>query len=239
MAASATLRLTVRDSTAEIVEDPELRLLAGQAGRGAVELAMAGMASEIPLKRRMRRTEAGELVIRELPAGRYVMLVKSPGHAISVVDIELEAEGGEYSVTLERAPQLTVKVFDDRQEPLPGADVWVQPRGGDRMERPGEIPIHIGTTGKDGTLRTETLKSPKVRITAQHHLHGQIHKEVDPRTEPEALLAFGLAGRIEGLLTEGGLPPEPGRWMIVAERPLPAGHARCCARHSAAHHARS
>jgi hypothetical protein len=194
----------------------QLQCIAGPTDGGSIEWGAFGLAQPIELASRLRLLEDGRLVISDLRAGRWTAIVGAAGHATRSLDVELKANA-ERVVVLPAARALQVHVVDAAGEPVGGAALAMQARGGESNQRLLDLPIPVGRTDKGGLCTLRDLPTEETRLTASHPRHGQVSTLV--RGAPaEVVLQFGAPGAIAGRLTDGGRPPAVGRWMIVLER---------------------
>lgn len=219
-----TLTLRVLDLDGAPIARPDVQLVPGAADHGVVELALLGARRPIDLSRRLGRLPDGRLRIAELDAGEWTLLVGAPGFATHKADLTLTADA-ERTVELRGARELRVRTIDPRGEPVADATIYVRSRGASRNVRLIELPRPVGRTREDGWLSISDLPTTTTRITAEHPRHGQVHREVDG-TPGELELRFEEAASITGVLTDGGRPPEPGRWVMVLERRYGDGELR-------------
>ncbi|MEQ1632070.1 MAG: carboxypeptidase-like regulatory domain-containing protein, partial [Planctomycetota bacterium] len=208
------LRVLLPDGTP--CKEPKLQLARGNRDQMAVELQMLGARSQLELPRRTQRLDDGRVRIDDVPAGPWTLLATSKGCGVESQQLTITSDV-ELEVRLRAARTAVVVVTDAAGEPVEGASLFVQPRGGSRAQRILELPTHAGTTDQNGTCTLRDLPTDQTKVTAEHPLHGQVHKDV--AGVPERIdLQFFAAGSITGTLTDGGRPPAPGRWVAVLER---------------------
>jgi len=211
-----SLLLTVRDAAGGIPADIRVRAVAGSGKNGAVEIALFGLREPAERTQQIERLDDGRLVLRDLPAGPWCIVVAASGCATESFDLDLRADT-ERLVSLRQPRVLRVRTVDAAGEPVAEATLYVQPRGGTRQQRIVELPLSAGRTGSDGWCTVRDLPTDSMRLTAMHSLHGQVHALVEGHPA-ELVMQFAAAASIEGVLTDGGRPPPPGRWVIVLER---------------------
>lgn len=214
--AAHALTLTVLAADGRPAEAPEVRLLRGALEFAAVEVATFGFGEPVPLRGRLRRLEDGRLRLERLPPGSYVLLVDTATATAPAQEIDLRGDL-ELTVQLQAFHLLRVRVLDGAGAPLPDAAVYAQARGGSRAARRSQAPWRAGDTDAAGVLIVRTSGQGELRLTARHPAWGEVHGECSAAAA-ETVLAFGSTGGIDGVLTDGGRPPAPGRWMVVLER---------------------
>lgn len=211
-----TLLLTVQDGAGKVPPDLKVRAAAGGANGGAVELALFGFGQTVDLGNRLERLDDGRLRVRDLDAGVWTFVVGAAGCATQSLEVELREDTAR-TVILKAARALRVRTLDVAGEPVAGATLHLSPRGGSRQERIVELPLAVGRTGADGWCSVRDLPTESARLTAIHPQHGQVHAQIDGHPA-ELVLQFAAPAAIRGLLTDGGRPPAPGRWVLVLER---------------------
>lgn len=211
-----TLTLTVQDATGRALKSAQLKLLDGASDAGAVEIGLFGMTRPLDLGQRLHVLEDGRLQITDLRPGRWTAIVGAAGHATRSLDVDLKGDT-ERTIALPAARPLRVHVVDAVGEPVAGAVLAMQSRGGERSRRLVEMPIPVGRSDRDGSCVLRDLPTDETRLTASHPRHGQVSTVV--RSAPtELTLQFGAPAAIRGKLTDGGRAPAPGRWLVVLER---------------------
>ncbi|MCR9246104.1 MAG: carboxypeptidase-like regulatory domain-containing protein [bacterium] len=211
-----SLTLAIVDENEDPVPQPQLRFVAGDRDHGVLELSLFGARQPTDLSKRLRRLKDGRFRIDELDGGLWTVLVGAAGFASRQEKIDLRSDR-EFTIVLRRGRQLLVRAIDFEGQPVENATVYLSSRGGSRSERILEIPRPVGRTGEDGTYLVGDLPTAQTRITAEHPEHGQVHREVNGHPS-ELELPFAAPGSIAGILTDGGRPPAPGRWVLVLER---------------------
>lgn len=212
----ATHTLTVRlvSNQGLAVERPRLRLVqrpdnAGQ--RETLEMATLGLVTDLEVSRRRRTTEDGRIVLPDLATGRYLLLAQSDGHAVAGKEIDLESDREE-TLTLEVSRGILVRVVDGEETPVANAEVLAAPSGSGEHLRHGPLPC--GRTKADGTLFVTQVQSEEISITVRHPAYGSAQERVNVN-QGEAVLVLQAPGSLEGVLTDGGQIPEPGKWMLA------------------------
>ena len=196
------------------ITTPRLRLLQAPPNapaQAAVEMARLGFSQELDLEGRVRTLEDGRLAVKELARGSYVLLATSPGHAVAGALFDVEADL-EQTLTLDAERPFLVRVVDTAGAPIEGASVLGEPRG--RGEYMNHGPVLCGRTSADGTVRVTQVFADRVRVTARHPAYGSVREDA---THPvgELQLVMEEPGALDGLLTEAGQPPFPGKWMVI------------------------
>lgn len=213
---SLTLRLTSSASLA--IERPEFRLIPGVLEQGAVDMGMWGVKKPVRLDGRVNQGEDGRFRIDDIDSGKYALLVRSAGHAVSMLDVDLTHDS-EHTVVLHAQNAFEVVVTDLRNKPVADAAIYVMGRSHPRVP---SMPLHCGVTGRDGHLLVDRAGSKEIVISASHPKYGRIHDQVTLPLQ-EVRLQFDDPGVLEGVLTEGGQTPEPGKWSIAI---APSGQDR-------------
>lgn len=211
-----SLLLTVQDGAGKLPPDVRVRAVAGASNGGAVEFALFGFGQTIELGKRLERLEDGRLRLRDLDEGAWTFVVGATGCATQSLDVDLREDTAR-TVILKAARALRVRTIDVAGEPVAQATLHLSPRGGSRAERVVELPLAVGRTGADGWCLVSDLPTESARLTAIHPLHGQVHAVIEG-TPGELVLQFAAPAAIQGVLTDGGRPPAPGRWVLVLER---------------------
>ncbi|MBM4059837.1 MAG: carboxypeptidase regulatory-like domain-containing protein, partial [Planctomycetes bacterium] len=210
------LLLAVQDGAGKALADVRVRAVTGVAKAGAVEFALFGFGQTADLGRRVQVLDDHRIRVANLDDGFWTFLVAAPGFAPQSLDVELR-EDLERTITLRPARSLRVRTIDAAGEPVAHATLHLQPRGGSRAGRIVEIPLAAGRTGADGWCTIANLPTEEGTLTAIHPRHGQVHADVKGNPG-ELVLQFADAAAIRGVLTDGGRPPAPGRWVLVLER---------------------
>jgi hypothetical protein len=211
-----SLLLTVQDGAGKPIPDATVRALPGVADRGAVELAMFGFGEAADLGRRLERLEDGRLRLRDLDDGAWTFVIGAAGCSAQSLDVDLR-EDLQRTVVMKVARALRVRTIDAEGEPVANATLHVTSRGGSRTDRIVELPLAVGRTDVEGWCAVRDLPTDSARLTASHRLHGQVHASIEGHPS-ELVLQFAAAATIRGVLTDGGRPPAPGRWVLVLER---------------------
>lgn len=211
-----SLLLTVQDGAGKVPPDVRVRAAAGGANGGAIELALFGFGQTADLGKRLERLEDGRFRVRDLDAGVWTFVVTATGCATQSLEVELREDTAR-TVILKAARALRVRTLDAAGEPVAGATLHLSPRGGTRQERIVEVPLAVGRTGADGWCLVRDLPTESARLTAIHPRHGQVHAQIEGHPA-ELVLQFAAPATIRGVLTDGGRPPAPGRWVLVLER---------------------
>lgn len=199
------------------IEQPKFELFPGELGDGAVEMAMWGATQPIDLSGRVDfDEEQGIYVIREIPAGEFALLAHADGHAIAGTNVEMEGPV-EVEMKLSTARVFDVQVIDASSQPISSASIYVEARGG--RPRIPEMPIRAGATDEDGKLTVDRVFASEVRLTAYHPAYGNAHADgIKFPLEAPIVLQMEEPGTLEGVLTENGQPPLPGKWTLTIDR---------------------
>lgn len=203
------------------IESPRIALygLGGKERGGmAVPFAVFGFAHPVPIATRQRKLEDGRIQIADLEAGGYVVMVKAAGHGAAVDNVDLSTDM-EAEVRLPAAHSVDVLVHDGADKPIANAAVYMQLKG-----KAETFPVHAGRTDAAGKLTIRDAAGEAVVVEATHPRYGSTSKRTSlPATGP-VTLELAEPGAIEGEVTEDGKPPEPGKYMVVANRPWSEEH---------------
>lgn len=209
--ASLTLTVHVFDEAKRPVAEPRLQLLPGADRDAAIGMAMWGLNAPLPLTGRLRRGEAGEWLIADLPKGKYVLLADSPLHAADAIEFGIEEDR---SVELVLMPKqgFEVSVLRPDGAPAAGAELFVHARGNGVPD----APMNAGRVDDEGKRLVDSVRATEVALSARHPAFGLCHLRTPlPPTAP-IVLRFDSPGAIEGSVTEGGTPPARGKYMVYA-----------------------
>jgi protocatechuate 3,4-dioxygenase beta subunit len=207
-----TLTLDVVDRAGERVAAPKLQLTPGAPEEGSLEQAMWGVTSPLELRSRQREDEKGRIVLRDLPRGRYTLLVASPAHAVSAQGVDLREKSEELRIELQDRIRFEVLVLDPDGAPVGGAEVFARAEG--PRPRAPDAPVHAGTTGDEGKVTIDAVSAREVALTASHPAFGNADARSPVPPAGPLVLQFAKPGSIEGLVAEGGAVPTPGKWMV-------------------------
>lgn len=207
-----TLTLDVVDANGDRVAGPRLQLTPGSTRDGSLEQTMWGVLTPLDLKGRRSEDEDGKVLLTDVPKGRYTLLVDSPAHATAGLDVDLTEKSQEVRVELRPRVQFEVLTVDAEGLPVAGADVFTRATG--PRPRMPEAPIHVGTTGDDGTRRIDQVSATEVYVTASHPAFGNADAKVALPAGGPVVLTFATPGTLVGEVREGGAYPELGKWMV-------------------------
>jgi protocatechuate 3,4-dioxygenase beta subunit len=208
---AANLTIVPRDPRGEIVSGVRLRLHAGDDDE-FIMASLFGMGAPLELRDRVDVGEDGELIVRDLPHGPYILLADSPDHSLLSQRVRLE---GDQRIELQFLPRTNfeVTVLTPEGTPARGSQVFAIRRGKTNLE----IPMLVGTVDENGKLAVDSLGSDSVRLTAKHPAYGMCAQQTAlPASEP-IVLRFLRPGMVMGVITDGGKPPLPGRFMLYLE----------------------
>jgi hypothetical protein len=192
------------------VKDARFRLLRGKKGDGAAELFMMGFAEPVRLKGRMTKLEEGGWSITGLNKGTYTLLAEVEGLSTGSEVIDLEDKDGHCLIKLLPPTLFNVLVVNQDDVPIRNAAIFAEARGSRRVV---EMPINCGRTGKDGRLLINKLQADSLRVSADHPLYGIVHGETKP--DEELVLRLLAPGTLQGVLSENGKPPLPGKFTVA------------------------
>jgi hypothetical protein len=207
-----TLTLDVVDANGDRVAGPRLQLTPGSTRDGSLEQTMWGVLTPLDLKGRRSEDEEGKVLLTDVPKGRYTLLVDSPAHATAGLDVDLTEKSQEVRVELRPRVQFDVLTVDAEGLPVAGADVFTRATG--PRPRMPEAPIHVGTTGDDGTRTVDQVSASEVYVTASHPAFGNADAKVALPAGGPVVLTFATPGSLVGEVREAGAYPELGKWMV-------------------------
>ncbi len=193
------------------VADANLRLLQGDAGDGAAEMAVFGFVPPVDIRERVSRTEEGAWRIENLNAGKYTLVARAPGHATGFAEVSIKDANVETSIQLEPFQAFQVRVVGPEERPIKNVAIYADPQGRQLYD----IPLMCGRTDKGGALTIDRFKADKLRVSAEHPKWGYVHGEAV--LGEELVLRMEAPGALEGVLTENGAPPEAGKYTVVVE----------------------
>lgn len=196
------------------LDTPKVTLVRGSFGGVAIDMAAFGIARRVPLEGRSTRLEDGRLQIRDLVAGDYSLCVQAPGHAPAEVMLQLSADL-ERKIELDREASLVVRVVDSANKPVGRVSVHVK-------EEPGEdgLPHFVGKTDAEGLIVVKHAgAATKLDLLAQHPRYGVAEHTFALPTQ-DARIVLQAPGDLVGVVTQGGRPPQPGKWTIAV---VPSG----------------
>jgi protocatechuate 3,4-dioxygenase beta subunit len=214
--ATATLTVRVVEADGTAVPSARLVLLPGfeRQADATIGFAMFGFMRPVDLSGRREVDEkTGAVRIRDLPAGSYLVRAEVPGRAIASAQVDAKTDAS-VELKLEPTSPFEVVVADASDRPIRNAAIYVQQRGSRGPS--GEMPVHCGHTDASGKLRVDRFSAEQVWVTATHPKYGNSHGNAKlPATAP-IQIRLVAPGDIEGVLTDGGRVPAPGKWMIAA-----------------------
>jgi protocatechuate 3,4-dioxygenase beta subunit len=214
-----TVRVTFQGA---VVREPRLRLLPGRRGEEVVVMAVLGLNRSIDLQARTTHLEDGQVVLSDLPVGRYVLVATSEIAAVETAEVDLSSGSAQVAIELRPRVEYVVRVVGPEGQPVRNAAIYVEERG---ERRRSEMPMCAGRTGPDGRLRIDQVQTDEIRVSADHPRWGAVHATTK-QGQGELVLTMAAPGAIEGTLTDGGKPATPGKYAVVVEhrlRSMPAG----------------
>jgi hypothetical protein len=221
--AQHSLTVGIKSAAGLAIEVPSFKLLPRgvPSSRDIVTMGMVGVVPPVPLTGRLSRLEDGRYRLAGLNAGKYVLLVQSPGHAVSSSDIDLQGDL-EHSVMLEREAAFEVVVVDADGKPIRRATIVAEPAG-DSKRRIHEIPLNCGETDAEGRLRVTALQGERANVSASHPRYGVASGSVKLPAAQPLVIRMDVPGGIEGVVTDNRKPPLPGKWSVVVHGSPTAG----------------
>ncbi len=218
------LLVELADAQGKLLQPAEVELYAGpQVG----ELASFVLERELDLRGRVDPAPDGQVCIRSLLPGIYVVAVRVDGH-VPVQRMARIPATEPLRITCAPAQPLRIAVTDSAGAPVADARILAWPLDPDAQRVPvlptsydlprwRVSPELLGTTDRRGVLETMSLPAGRHCIAAIHTRLGQV-EQVLTLPGGEATLAFPALGTIEGFLLDGGRPASAGQWRLVAER---------------------
>lgn len=206
------LTVAVSSTTGGALTSPRIELFPGAPGKEDADLALAGFRK--PVARAPQQLDRGRFRFRDLPAGRYLVVVSASGHAPAAERVILTRDQ-QVEVVLPPSPGLEVLVTTDEGQPLAGARVTTESRG--EFPRVPSRPVDWGTTGETGRMTIQPFATRRLLVRASHPAKGADQRLVEQGTRAVHLV-LAETGSIQGRLTDNGDRPEPGRWSISARR---------------------
>lgn len=215
----AMATLTVRVTAAGVVvREPKLRLLPSKGREEAFVLATVGFQRPVDLGKRLRHLEDGQIAIDDLPTGRYLVMATAEGMTMASVDVDLTNGAASAQIDLKPGKSLTVRVLGPKDVPIRNAAIFVQ----DRVAGRGEMPYRAGRTDAEGVLRVTTVSGERLRVSAEHPKWGVMHGRPE-QGQQEIVLRMELPGWMDGVVTDAGKPPAPGKYAVATEYRSKAG----------------
>ncbi|MCA8951099.1 MAG: carboxypeptidase regulatory-like domain-containing protein [Planctomycetes bacterium] len=210
--ATFAARVKVLDPAGNPVASPRLRLLRGEGGEGAAELAAFGFVPPVDLTDRLHHDAEHELWrIDGLKAGDYTLVGDAPGLATSFQGFKLGEADVELTLQLHPKREFLVRVVDHEERPIRNAVIYAKPKGHGLYD----IPLNCGRTNAEGRLAIDRFQAEELRVSAEHPKWGFVHGEAT--LEQELVLRLVPPGSIEGVLSENGAPPEAGKFTVTVE----------------------
>ncbi len=217
-----TLTVRIASAAGTPIQDPVLKLVAAPMGtEAAAPMSLFGLTTRVDLASRQTRNDDGSIALRDVDAGRYALFASAADHAWEAVDVTIDADKV-MDVRLPPQVDVTVLVVDSAKQPIRNATIYATMRGNDVRE----FPMHCGTTGGDGRLVVKRLVKGNAVLEATHPRYGAVATRVDVPTTELVILTLVEPGAIEGVVTTAGKPPEPGKYMVSANRPWDLEHVR-------------
>ncbi|MCC6672072.1 MAG: hypothetical protein IT458_13500 [Planctomycetes bacterium] len=203
-----TLTLTVRAKGGAKVGDLRLSLVqSDDESRGGA--AVFGVGTPIAIDARRKTLDDGRIQIERLVPAFYVVRCRAAGFVPEDVVVRVDKDTTkEIELDPERRIQLTV-VRAPSGKPGARAAVYVEGGVGDGM------PVRAGTTDAAGQLLLPIDPSrTRTDVSASHPAFGVYHGKVDAKTEA-LTITMSEPGSVEGVLTEDGREPTPGKWTVA------------------------
>ena len=177
----------------------------------------------------LARTDAdGRFVLTGLPAGRYVLTVRSPGRPngrLEGAQAELPGADRPVTVVLGLGARLDVEVRGRDGRPVSGARLSLSVEG---EQAEAEV---VATTGPSGRVRLDGVPAGRVRVQAYARDLGRASSTVDLvegasdgmllRLEAPGALLVGLDGVAAEFVSRARVDVLLGDEVVVRRRPLP------------------
>lgn len=213
-----TLNLRLVSEPGLPIATPRLRLVAafGDETDALPVMAAMGFAREVSIAAKQTTLPDGRIQIRDLDAGTYVLVVAADKHAYGSRKIELTNDL-DVELRLPAESAVDVTVLDARGKGIKSAAIFVESNN----SGPESMPHQAGRTDSEGKLHARVPRADSAQIQANHPRYGVVSGEVKLPAGAPLVLTFQDPGKIAGVVTDGGKPPELGRYMVLARRPWP------------------
>jgi len=211
--AETSIQVTLTSRVGEKIEAPRFKVVPGDRDEGGAEMMIAGFTRPVDLEGKVERPDPEEpvWVVRGLLPGRYMVLADAPGHGVAATNANLETETStSLALELPAAVRIEVTVMDVEGNPIPGTTIYAQARSDEITE----IPVECGKTDREGKRVVTEVTGTRFRFTARHPGWGYVHAEAE-EGQTQVAMVFQPPGSIEGLILEGGQPPEIGKWSVA------------------------
>ncbi|MEZ5967226.1 MAG: carboxypeptidase-like regulatory domain-containing protein [Planctomycetota bacterium] len=214
----ARCALTVRlaSEVGRPIDTPRLQVYSfgGNRTNGpAAPFTALGFVRPLPLEGRQHVLEDGRIQIGDLDLGRYLVMAKAAGHSAKLEWIDLAADM-ETELRLPAGHDIPVLVRDGDGKPIARATVLVELKN----SGPDPFPLNAGSTDRDGKLTVRDVGGESAVLEATHPRYGHASVRVQLPASAPAEIVLLEPGTIEGEVTAGDQPPEPGKYMVVANR---------------------
>ncbi len=209
MPAEHTLTLEVRDHVGEPVDNAEFRLFPDPIDGGMGPLARFGIVRPSDLEERVTALDEGRYSIDGLAAGSYQIEATATGKAISSERFELNADATR-SLVLQPLESGTIVVVDHEDEPIRFASVYASEQGQDDT-----MPIFCGHTDSKGKVALKRCSAGEIEVLASHPAFGAKSAESQLPTDEEIRIVMAPPGTLRGIVTENGVPPKLGKYMVA------------------------
>ncbi|HEX6813429.1 MAG TPA: hypothetical protein VF384_17555 [Planctomycetota bacterium] len=198
--------VTLADGSA--AKNARLKLLSGDAGDGATEMAVFGFVPPVDLRDRLTLVGEGKWRIENLVAGKYSLVADAPGHATGFQAFEIADADASTALQLTAKRDFLVRVSGPEDEPIRNAAIYAEAVGNALFD----MAIHCGRTNAEGRLVIDKLQGHTLRVSADHPRWGVVHGEA--KLGEELVLRMEAPGSLRGVLTENGRPPELGKFTL-------------------------
>lgn len=209
----AVFSVTVSVTRAEgaLVTEPKLVVYGGPGRQGLLEMATFGFHQPLDVQKQTTKLEDGRTRIAGLEAGSYTILGTAAGFATAKVSVTLEASDQEVQLALPARRTFAVRVVDTAGKGIRSAEIFGKESGRGEVV---DMPVLCGRTDAEGRLSVDRFASESIRLSAVHPRYGSVQANAKDG-QGEIVMTMLEPGSIEGIVTEAGKPPAPGRWTVV------------------------
>jgi protocatechuate 3,4-dioxygenase beta subunit len=211
LAATHSLTVRVKSKEGQPIEGLQVNLCRGNSDDEAVGMTLFGLRPRVGKEEPLANEPRGRRFTGLIP-GIYYVCAQCRGHVARTTKVTLERDQ-EVEVELQPSLALAVLVRDTTGKPIRNARIYLEDRGGALSD----FPSYEGMTGGDGRLVIRVTGSKRVRVQALHPAYGDECAEANP-PGAEIVITFAAPGAVEGVLTDNGGVPEPGKWVIGIAR---------------------
>jgi protocatechuate 3,4-dioxygenase beta subunit len=193
------LRVTVVDEERAAVENARLKVRSGE--MGIRDMAMFNP-PRAPITR-LTRTEEGVLEVKDLPPGKYEILVSAPGYGVTLEKVNILQGGVEKEVTLKRGHEVTVQVLTEKEKkPVEWARITAAFDEDDWFIYPNRV--FTARTDGQGVAVLENLSPETYMVHVSHPRYALSAAELKVPDTEELVVTLKPGGAVEGIVHRGG-----------------------------------